>query len=71
MSLTETIHERKRALGERPLSKFVPREEFCRLLLSCKRMVRVDEPAHQIRGLLDVDTGMRFFIEQEELFSKG
>jgi hypothetical protein len=70
MSLTETVQERRRALRERTASTFVQREEFCRLLLSCRRMVRADEPAVQVRGLLDMETGMRYLIEQERLFGK-
>ena len=71
MSLTETVQLRGRALQKRSDTTFVQRDEFCRLLLSCKRLVRADEPADQIRGLLDVDTGMRFLIQQEQLFGKG
>jgi hypothetical protein len=58
-------------MRERSGATFVQRDEFCRLLLSCKRMVRADEPADQLRGLLDIETGMRFLIEQEKLFGKG
>jgi len=70
MTLTESIHERRRALREGSDDRFVQRDEFCRLLLSTKRMVRSDEPRVQIRGLLDMETGTRFLIEQEKLFAK-
>jgi hypothetical protein len=33
-------------------------------------MVRSDEPDLNVRGLLDMETGTRFLIEQEKLFSK-
>jgi hypothetical protein len=32
--------------------------------------VRSDEPDSQMRGLLDLDTGTRFLIEQEKLFGR-
>jgi len=70
MMLIETIDERRRVLRERSEFTFVQREEFCRLLLSTRRMVRSDEPDVHVRGLLDVDTGARFLIEQEKLFGK-
>jgi hypothetical protein len=33
-------------------------------------MVRSDEPDLNVRGLLDTETGARFLIQQEKLFSK-
>lgn len=70
MILTETMDERRRAMRERSEFTFVQRDEFCRLLLSYKRMVRSDEPDVHVRGLLDTETGTRFLIEQEKLFGK-
>jgi hypothetical protein len=65
----DAMGERRRALREQPDLKFVHRDEFCRLLLSTKKLVRSDEPAVCIRGLLDVESGERYLIEQEELFA--
>ncbi len=70
MMLLETIDERRRAMREHSEFTIVQREEFCRLLLSSRRMVRSDEPDVHVRGLLDTETGARFLIEQEKLFSR-
>jgi hypothetical protein len=70
MVLTETLDERRAALRESSEYTFVQRDEFCRLLLSSRRLVRSDEPRLKMRGLMDLDTGDRFFIEQEKLFAK-
>jgi hypothetical protein len=70
MVLTETIDQRRAALGDKSDYTFVQRDEFCRLLLSSRRLVRSDEPRLRARGLKDVDTGARFLIEQEKLFAK-
>jgi hypothetical protein len=67
---TEMIRVQRSALRERAENSFVQREEFCRLLLSCRKMVRADEPAVSVRGLLDVTTGIRFLIEQENLLGR-
>lgn len=70
MVLTETLDERRAALRDSADYTFVQRDEFCRLLLSSRRLVRSDEPRLKMRGLMDLDTGDRFFIEQEKLFAK-
>jgi len=70
MMLTETLDERRRAMRERSEFTFVQRDEFCRLLLSTRRMVRSDEPDVNVRGLMDTESGARFLIEQEKLFGK-
>ena len=78
MTVSETMHDchrATRASGSNEAQRaganftFVQREEYCNLLLSTRRMVRSDEPGHHIRGLLDLETGMRFLIEQEKLFA--
>jgi hypothetical protein len=66
MAWTET--ERRRVLQWDPEVTFVPREEFCRLLLSCRKLIRSDEPGVHIRGLKDVESGQRYLIEREELY---
>jgi hypothetical protein len=68
MKLTGTLSERRRALRETSQLSFVQRDEFCKLLLSSKKMIRSDEPRASVRGLLDVETGRRYLIEQENLF---
>jgi hypothetical protein len=70
MMLMDTVDDRRRAMRESSNATFVQREEFCNLLLSTRRMIRSDEPALRVRGLLDMDTGTRFLIEQEKLFAK-
>jgi hypothetical protein len=70
MMFVETVDDRRRAIRESANSTFVQREEFCSLLVSTRRLVRSDEPRLGVRGLLDVETGTRFLIEQEKLFAK-
>jgi len=67
---TESICLERKALRERTENSFVQRDEFCRLLLSGRKMIRSDEPALSVRGLLDLNTGARFLIEQENLFGR-
>ena len=47
--------------------RFVDSEEFCRLIIGTRRMVRADERAIDLHGLLDLETGTRFLIEREKL----
>ena len=49
--------------------RIVQRSEYCELLVSTKRLQRRDHLAVGIRGLLDLDTGMLFLIEEERLFA--
>ena len=70
MVLTRDLNERRGAMRNSSPFTIVPREEFCRLLLSTRRLVRSDEPRLRMRGLMDLDTGDRFCIEQEKLFAK-
>lgn len=71
VSQQQNVSQRRQSLRERPESHFVHRDEFCELLLSFKKLVRSDEPAVRVRGLLDVESGARYLIEQEELFGSG
>ena len=64
---TKPIHEQRRLLRERAGCRFVESEEFCKLLLGFKKLIRADETALEVRGLLDLETGARIFIEQEKL----
>jgi hypothetical protein len=68
VSHVTTLPERRRSPRESAPATFVEREEFCRMLLSNRKLVRSDEPAY--RGLLDVETGRRFLIERDELLKR-
>jgi len=70
MRMTGTLNERRRTLRERSELRFVQRDEFCKLLLSSKKLIRSDEPGASVRGLLDLETGKRYLIEQENLFGR-
>ena len=61
------IHARRSMLRDSVECKFVDSDEFCELLLGFRRLVRADETSVDLLGLLDLDTGTRFFIEQEKL----
>jgi hypothetical protein len=41
--------------------------EFRKLLVSHRRMVRIDRRAEQLRGLQDLDTGEVFLIDERQL----
>lgn len=68
MSQMEMHDEQRRGLRQFTRSKYVQRDEFCKLLLSCRKMVRADEPEVDVRGILDLETGTRFLIERRKLF---
>jgi hypothetical protein len=46
--------------------KFVDRAEFSRLLISRKRLIRLDSTSVGESGLLDLDTGVRYVLQQNE-----
>lgn len=50
--------------------RLVESVEFCKLILSRKRLQRIDQPATGLRGLLDLETGTRFMIEEQKLFGQ-
>ncbi len=70
MTFNGTIDKHPQRMRNRPEQIFVHREKFCELLLSYKKLVRSDEPSNRIRGLLDVESGERFVIRQEDLFAR-
>jgi hypothetical protein len=41
--------------------------EFRKLLVSHRRMIRIDRRAEQLRGLQDLDTGEVFLIDERQL----
>jgi len=48
-------------------SRLVPAAEFRKLLVSHRRMVRVDRREQQLRGLQDLDTGEVFLTDERRL----
>lgn len=46
---------------------FLDRDAFLALLISPRRLRRSDDPGARVRGLLDLDEGIRFVIEEEAL----
>lgn len=48
-------------------SRRVSPEAFVRLLVSRRSLVRADDPAAGLLGLLDVKTGVTYFIREENL----
>jgi len=63
------LNDHLRTLRDPADYRFVEGSEYCELLVSTKRLQRCDHLASGIRGLLDLDTGMRFLIEEERLFA--
>lgn len=49
---------------------FVTVSEYLRLLLCRRVLVRSDSCDRKVRGLLDVKTGRRFLIKQEQLLQR-
>jgi hypothetical protein len=65
--VTALPRKRRPSFENSPVT-FVKRDEFCKMLLSFRKLVRADEA--QYRGLLDLDTGRRFLIDREELLKR-
>lgn len=63
----KAVQERRTLLKQSKECKFVESNEFCELLVGFKRLVRADEASVDLKGLLDPETGTRFFIEVEKL----
>ena len=66
----EPFYSRRKALRDQLDLKFVERQEFCNLLVGYRNLVRCDDEAADVQGLLDVDSGTRFLIEREKLFPR-
>jgi len=45
-------------------------DDYCRLALSIRKLVRCDDKAAGLRGLQDLETGERFFIDEHDLFRR-
>jgi hypothetical protein len=54
-------------VSERSDCRFVESEEFCRLLVGKNRLIRADDSSLDLRGLLDLETGVRYLIETRKL----
>ena len=63
------LNDHERTVRDPADYRFVERSEYCELLVSTKRLRRCDDLESGIRGLLDLDTGMRFVIEEQRLFA--
>ncbi len=47
--------------------KVVDLDEYCRLAISSRRFVRIEEPNSPIRGLWDIESGEKFIIDAKQL----
>ena len=64
-------HSRQRGLAGGPHSgELVPAAEFQKLLVSHRRLVRVDRRADHVRGLRDLDTGEVFLTDERRLLDR-
>jgi hypothetical protein len=54
-------------MSEMKSGRVVPAAEFRRLLVSHRRMVRVDRRDQRLRGLQDLDTGEVFLTDERRL----
>ena len=43
-------------------------DDYCRMAISTRKLVRCDDQAVGLRGLKDLETGERFVIEEIDLF---
>jgi hypothetical protein len=71
MTFTMNATNTRRGRQQPTENIFVNRDEFCKLMLSYRKLVRSDEPGNRVRGLLDIESGERYLIEQEELVGRG
>jgi hypothetical protein len=45
-------------------------DDYCRMAVSTRKLVRCDDKAAELRGLQDLETGERFFIDEHDLFRR-
>ena len=50
--------------GQTDARVVVDAQEFCKLLVSRKQLTRVDEPAAGLRGVQDLESGIRYFTDE-------
>lgn len=67
-SLVQAPDKRRMAREKPPDCRFVERDEFMRLLVGTKELIRADEASVGLRGLLDSQNNLRFLIDEVELF---
>lgn len=67
MTSVEKRHDEQHSSKKRPATRFVDSDEFCRLLVGFKRLVRADDPHYEVRGLLDLDSDTLYMIENNKL----
>jgi len=63
-----SLEKQRRELRLRANCRFVDRREFCQLLVSNRKLLRVDDVHADVHGLLEPATGERYLIESEKLF---
>ena len=68
VTLPSMLSSSRHTMQDRLDCQFVGPREYCRMLVSSKQLERCDEQMLGIRGVLDLQTGVRFLIEEEELF---
>ena len=66
---TNLESKEQRSIRSGSVSRFVDSNEFCRLLLGFKKLVRADNPAQGLRGLFDEESNILYLIEQDQLGS--
>ncbi|TWU22576.1 hypothetical protein Pla144_40360 [Bythopirellula polymerisocia] len=67
MTLREPLFEKRLQSSERRDYTYVQPDEYCRLLLSWRKMVRVDAGDSEVCGLMDLQSGKRYAIERQRL----
>lgn len=65
--LAPLIEEDRSHFRSKNRCRFVTAPEFRSLMLSHRRLERVDDHQADLRGLVDLDTGAHFVIEAEKL----
>ena len=65
---TASIGEIREKLKSLPECVFLERDEYSKLAISNRRLVRFDEPLASLHGVLDPSTGFRYLIESEKLY---
>jgi hypothetical protein len=52
------------------LCVWISPDDYCRMAVSTRKLVRCDDKAAGVRGLQDLETGERFFIDEHDLFRR-
>ena len=68
-----SLLDRSDARGNRPMTpnlsgRMIDAAHYRDLLISHRRMERLVDPEHRLRGLRDLDTGEVFLIDERRLF---